>query len=156
MIKKLSRVQSSNGNNHRYQKQFHTMLSALLKLGSAGLLPTVMVIIGFCVISSSAVAAESDEKAQLEIGSRLREALGTVKEVKGQDRNLLSEPAESQPVYTLKEDKGQALKNLISDSKISAPQQSIKLAEIGDTPVAPSPNSQSDSLFDRQGGSLLE
>ncbi|MEA5598054.1 hypothetical protein [Rivularia sp. UHCC 0363] len=157
MIKKLSRVRLSNGNHHRHQKQFsHTMLSALLKLGSAGILPTVMVIIGFCVISSSAVAAESDEKAQLEIGSRLREALDTVKEVKGQDRNLLSEPAESQPVYTLKEDKGQALKNLISDSKISAPQQSIKLAEIGDTPVAPSPNSQSDSLFDRQGGSLLE
>ena len=88
MNKKQSRVRFSNGNNdYRNQKQFfHTMLPALLKLGSAGIVPLVIAILGFSTICSSAqAAASSDEKAQLSIGSRLKESKNTAKEVKGQE-----------------------------------------------------------------------
>ncbi len=156
MIKKQSRVQLCN------QKQFfHTVLCALLKLGSAGILPIVMAI-GAFTICSNTVAAQSNEKIQLETGSRLKQALGTVKEAKDQERNKYSSSnfetdRVSLSLNTVKEDKGQALKKAISkSSNISPdPQQQDLLAEAGDTPVSPI-RGNSDSLFDQQGDSLFE
>ncbi|MBE9213983.1 hypothetical protein IQ247_15130 [Plectonema cf. radiosum LEGE 06105] len=152
MIKKLSHVRLSNSNNYRHQKQFfHTMLSVLLKLGSAGILPIVMAIVGFSAMSSNgAVAAESDEKTQLDISLRLREALDTGKEVKSQEQGKPSISEVSLSAKPSEEDKSQEIS--------PTPQQSVELAQIGDSLVSPSSggNSQSDSLFGQQGESLFE
>ena len=164
MIKLQSRVRFCNGNNdHRNQKQFfHTMLPALLKLGSASIVPAVIAVLGFSTICSKVVlAASSDEKAQSPIGSRLKESKNTAKEVKGQEPKTFLPSETSLRVDTGKESKSQEPfpSSISGDSKISPPQrQSLKLAEIGDSPVAPtSPSTPgSGSMFDRQGGSLFD
>ncbi|MGB3636749.1 MAG: hypothetical protein WBA39_04035 [Rivularia sp. (in: cyanobacteria)] len=163
MNKKQSRVRFCNGNNdYRNQKQFfHTMLPALLKLGSAGIVPVVIAVIGFSTICSNAeAAASSDEKAQLSIGSRLKESKNTAKEVKGQEPKTSLPSETSLRVDTGKESKSQEpLPSSRSESsKISPPKEElVKLAEIGDSPVSPSPTTPSSgSLFNQQGGSLFE
>lgn len=163
MNKKQSRVRFSTGNNdYRNQKQFfHTMLPALLKLGSAGIVPLVIAILGFSTICSSAqAAASSDKKAQLSIGSRLKKGKNTAKEVKGQDHKTSLPSKTSLSVDTGKEGKSQKPKpsSRSESSKISPPlRQLLKLAEIGDSPVSPTPTTPgSDSLFDQRGGSLFE
>ncbi|NJM18789.1 MAG: hypothetical protein HC907_08775 [Richelia sp. SM1_7_0] len=154
MIKKLtkSHVRLSNSHKYRHQKQFfHRMLSVLLKFGGTGILPIVMAIVGFSAMSSNAaVAAESDEKTQLDISLRLREALDTVKEVKSQEPGNPSISEVSLSAETSKEDKTQEIS--------PTPQQSVDLAQIGDTPVSPNSggSSQPDSLFEQQGDSLFE
>ncbi|AFY57077.1 hypothetical protein Riv7116_4658 [Rivularia sp. PCC 7116] len=181
MNKKQSRLQFSNGDNH-------TMLSALLKIGGAGISVAIAVLGSSTICSSPALAADSDEKVQLSIGSRLKESLNTAKEVKGQDVKSsstlkYSEASQSEriakklkkqdsevfstsksktalPVGTGKKIPGEYIEpDLISEPSNISPslEESVKLAEIGDDPVAPiSPGSSgSGSMFD-QGGSLFE
>ncbi|MGB6295705.1 MAG: hypothetical protein WBF90_05900 [Rivularia sp. (in: cyanobacteria)] len=168
MNNKQSRVRFCNGNNdYRNQKQFfHTMLPALLKLGSAGILPIVIAILGFSTIcSSTAKAASSDDLAQPSIGSRLRNSKITTKEVKAQEPKTYL-PSETLTVETGKEVKSQESEqylifdtsskwlpkntgkqikdqdpqtNSISESSnISPPlEEIVELAEIGDSPVSP-------------------
>ncbi|MGB7375044.1 MAG: hypothetical protein WA959_00500, partial [Rivularia sp. (in: cyanobacteria)] len=161
MNKKQSRVRFCNGNNHhRNQRQLlHRMLPVLLKLGSAGIVPLVIAILGFSAICSSAEAsASSNEKAQLSIGSRLKESKNTAKEVKGQEPKTSLPSETSLRVDTGKESKSQEPKpSSRSDSKISPPlREIVKLAEIGDSPVSPTPGTSGSDLFDQQGGSLFE
>ncbi len=129
MNKKQSRVRFCNGNNHhRNQRQLlHRMLPVLLKLGSAGIVPLVIAILGFSAICSSAEAsASSNEKAQLSIGSRLKESKNTAKEVKGQEPKTSLPSETSLRVDTGKESKSQEPKpSSRSDSKISPPPRQI-------------------------------
>ncbi|MCJ8280292.1 MAG: hypothetical protein MJK14_10370, partial [Rivularia sp. ALOHA_DT_140] len=160
MNNKQSQMRFCNGNkDHRHQKQFfHMMLPALLQIGSAGILPVVIAVLGFSTISPAwAVALSSEKKAQPSIGSRLKKAQFTVEDVKGQDPkiNLPSETSQTLRLLdTGKEVKGQdLLPSLISESSniLLPPQESIQLAEIGDSPVSPSSpgSSGSGSLFDQ-------
>ena len=177
MIRRESRVRFTNGNgssSHLHQKQFfHIMLCTLLKLGSAGFLPVIMAILGISTIySSTALAAKSDDKTQLSIGSRLKASVLERKTESLLDSGLKANSSDEKaqlPVgyrlkkalSTLKEVKGQDSRDssILESSDISPPlEQIVQLAEAGDTPVSPmSPGgSQSDSLFEGQGESLFE
>lgn len=185
MIRRQCRVRLTNGkSNHSNQKQFlYSMLCALPSLGSAAVLPLMMGIVGVSTIFSSTVlAASSDEKPQLSVGSRLRRALKTSKEVKGQDlkksslshrglpqNNLSQNNLYQKNINTLKDVIGQdpepsssanaSASAFPSSSEISLPpQQSVKVAEVGNVEISPiSPRlSRSDSLFEQQGGSLFK
>ncbi len=168
MIKKQSHVRFCNGyNNHCNQKQFfHTMLSALLKLGSAGIVPAVIAVLGFSTVcSNDAFAASSDKKPQADLGSRLKALKNTGKEYIGQEPKVSLPSETSLKLGTGKETKGQEGESLISEtfetslaedtgkqikgqdpqtsstsesSNISPPlEEIVKLAEIGDNPVSP-------------------
>ncbi len=154
MIRRQSRVRFTNAlSKYNNQKQFfHTILYALLKPGSAGILPLFMAILCFSTIYSNvALAASSDEKTQLEKGIRLKKALNSLKEVKSQaskTSSLFKNKSVSLYENTVKEDKGQDPKffSLLESSKIVTPaKQEVKLAELGDTGF-----SQTDSLFEQQ------
>ena len=167
MTNKKFHTQFCNGRDHRNQKQFfHIMLPALMKFGSAGILPVAIATLGFSTIySHEAVASSSDKKATITIGDRLKatkNTKNTAPEVKVQKPaiTLSSESSKtSLPVDAGKEVKGQeqSPSSISESSNISTLlEESVKLAEIGDGVPSSSPgNSGSGSLFDQHGGVSL-